>query len=358
MGFDTDAILLWYDRHARQLPWRAFSPELAPAYHVFLSELMLQQTVVATVIPYFQAFISRWPDIQALAAADEGEVLKAWAGLGYDARARNMVKTARLLCSDHGGRFPDTAEELVRLPGIGPYTAGAIAAIAFARPAVVLDGNIERVLIRFAGMEQPKKQVKDRLAQGYLSVLPRARLSDFPQALMDLGAGICTPKQARCEICPLSGGCAARHRPNPEELPVRPARTATPVRRGRILIILNERHQVVMVQRPPTGLLGGMMGFPSSGWDKSDMDHTLWAALADTPLHDLPDRLRHTFTHFTAELDISLVQVTASFSLPEGCVWAEIRPDDWPSLFRKAWRLAAAAKGGGVNSRQTVTLSD
>ncbi|MGB0810812.1 MAG: A/G-specific adenine glycosylase, partial [Candidatus Puniceispirillaceae bacterium] len=207
-GFDTDALLSWYDQHARHLPWRAFSPERAPAYHVFLSELMLQQTVVATVIPYFQAFLRRWPDIQALAAADEDEVLKAWAGLGYYARARNMLKAARAVCEEYNGRFPERVDQLIKLPGIGPYTAGAIAAIAFDQPAVVLDGNIERVLIRFAAIDRPKKQVKDRLAQGYSSVLPRMRLSDFPQAVMDLGATVCTPKQARCDLCPLAKGCA------------------------------------------------------------------------------------------------------------------------------------------------------
>ena len=344
-GFDPDALLSWYDNNARHLPWRAFSPERAPAYHVFLSELMLQQTVVATVIPYFQAFIRRWPDIQALAAADEADVLKAWAGLGYYARARNMLKAARAVCTDYNGRFPETADELIKLPGIGPYTAGAIAAIAFAQPAVVLDGNIERVLIRFAAIDQPKKQVKDRLAKGYSSVLPRGRLSDFPQALMDLGAGVCTPKQARCTICPLAKGCAGRHLPDPAVLPVKPVKSAKPVRQGKVLLIMNQKQQVVMMQRPPSGLLGGMLGFPSSGWDKSAIDQTLNAALADSPCHDLPDQLRHTFTHFTAEVQISLVQVAEDWSVPAGYFWAEICPDDWPSLFKKAWRLAAASPG-------------
>ncbi len=342
-GFATDALLGWYDSHARHLPWRAFSPELAPAYHVFLSELMLQQTVVATVIPYFQEFIRRWPDIRALAAADENEVLKAWAGLGYYARARNMLKAARVICTDYGGQFPQTADELVKLPGIGPYTAGAIAAIAFAQPAVVLDGNIERVLIRFAGIDQPKKQVKDRLADGYLSVLPRTRRSDFPQAMMDIGAGVCTPKQARCGLCPLAKGCAARHLPNPAELPVKPVRMAKPVRRGTVLVISNDKHQVVMIQRPPTGLLGGMMGFPADGWDKSDMDHSLLAALEGAPVQAIPQQLSHTFTHFTAELAVSHIQLDAAWPLPEGYIWADIKPDDWPSLFRKAWRLTLAA---------------
>ena len=196
-AFDADAVLGWYDQHARQLPWRARSPELAPAYHVFLSEVMLQQTVVATVIPYFQKFISRWPDIHALAAADEDDVLKAWAGLGYYARARNMVKAAREISTVCEGRFPQTADELIKLPGIGPYTAGAVAALAFAQPSVVLDGNIERVLIRFAGIDQPKKLVKDSLAERYLSVLPQTRRSDFPQALMDIGCLLYTSPSPR-----------------------------------------------------------------------------------------------------------------------------------------------------------------
>ena len=343
-SFDTDALLSWYDQHARHLPWRAFSPERAPAYHVFLSELMLQQTVVATVIPYFQAFIRRWPDIQALAAADEDEVLKAWAGLGYYARARNMLKAARTICTEHDGRFPEQADELIKLPGIGPYTAGAIAAIAFAQPAVVLDGNIERVLIRYAAIDQPKKQVKDRLARGYVSVLPRTRLSDFPQAMMDLGAGVCTPKQARCDLCPLLKGCAGRHLADPSSLPVRPVKSAKPVRQGNVLLIINDNQQVVMMQRPPSGLLGGMLGFPSSGWDKTGMDQTLTAALAELQRHDLPGQLRHVFTHFTAEVQVSLVQASNDLSLPAGYFWTEICPDDWPSLFKKAWQFAAASQ--------------
>ena len=341
-GFDTDALLRWYDQHARHLPWRAFSPEQAPAYHVFLSELMLQQTVVATVIPYFNAFIARWPDIQSLAAADEDDVLKAWAGLGYYARARNMLKAARLICSKHNGLFPTTAEELIKLPGIGPYTAGAIAAIAFAQRSVVLDGNIERVLIRFAGIDQPKAQVKDRLAEGYLSVLPDTRLSDFPQAVMDLGARVCTPKQARCDLCPLTHGCTGRHLPDPAALPVKPQKSAKPVRRGKVLIITNDKNQVVMKQRPPKGLLGGMMAFPSSGWDKTDMDQALLATLPASQITALPGQFSHIFTHFTAELVISHITVAQDWRLPDGYIWSDIKPDDWPSLFKKAWQRAAS----------------
>ena len=176
-------------------------------------------------------------------------------------------------------------------------------------------------------------------------MLPRGRMSDFPQALMDLGAGVCTPKQARCAICPLAKGCAGRHLPDPALLPLKLLKSAKPVRQGKVLLIMNQKQKVVMMQRPPSGLLGGMLGFPSSGWDKSAIDQTLNAALADSPCHDLPDQLRHTFTHFTAEVQISLVQVAEDWSVPAGYFWAEICPDDWPSLFKKAWRLAAASPG-------------
>ena len=340
-AFDADAVLGWYDQHARQLPWRARSPELAPAYHVFLSEVMLQQTVVATVIPYFQKFISRWPDIHALAAADEDDVLKAWAGLGYYARARNMVKAAREISTAREGRFPQTADELIKLPGIGPYTAGAIAAIAFAQPTVVLDGNIERVLIRFAGIDQPKKLVRDRLAVKYLSILPETRRSDFPQALMDIGAGVCTPKQAKCDMCPLAKGCAARLRPNPADLPVKPAKTAKPVRQGEIYVITHPKNQILMTRRPPSGLLGGMMCLPSSGWDKSHQDQVLMVALGNSRKIRLSQGFSHIFTHFRADMEIFHIQVNASWRPPEKYGWADISPDDWPTLFRKAWQHAA-----------------
>ena len=352
-AFDADAVLGWYDQHARELPWRARSPELAPAYHVFLSELMLQQTVVATVIPYFNEFIRRWPDIHALAAADEDDVLRAWAGLGYYARARNMVKAAREISTALEGRFPQTADELIKLPGVGPYTAGAIASIAFAQPAVVLDGNIERVLIRFAGIDQPKKLIKDSLAEGYQSILPETRRSDFPQALMDIGAGVCTPKQAKCDICPLAAGCAACRRSNPEDLPVKPAKPAKPVRQGEIYVISNPFNQILMTRRAPTGLLGGMMGFPSSGWDKSHHDQKLLAALADARKIRLPQRFSHIFTHFRADMEVFHIQVNTSWQPPENYSWADINPDDWPTLFRKAWQQAESflKYASGASSR-------
>ena len=250
------------------------------------------------------------------------------------------LKAAREISTACEGRFPQTADELIKLPGIGPYTAGAIAAIAFAQPAVVLDGNIERVLIRFAGIDQPKKLVRDSLAERYLSVLPETRRSDFPQALMDIGAGVCTPKQAKCDICPLAAGCAARRRPNPEDLPVKPAKPAKPVRQGEIYVITHPFNQILMTRRAPTGLLGGMMGFPSSGWDKSHHDQNLLAALADARKIRLPRGFSHIFTHFRADMEVFHIQVSASWQPPENYSWADINPDDWPTFFRKAWQQA------------------
>ena len=187
-------LLQWYDHHGRDLPWRRRWPNLAPAYHVFLSELMLQQTVVATVIPYFSYFIKRWPHINALAAAPVEDILEAWAGLGYYARARNMHKAAQMLVSDYNASFPETAEALIRLPGIGPYTAGAISAFAFDKPAIVIDGNIERVLSRYFGIRTSLPALKAEIAAVYPEIIPAKRRSDFPQALMDLANQICQPK--------------------------------------------------------------------------------------------------------------------------------------------------------------------
>lgn len=267
--FPDAALFRWYDQHARSLPWRAVSPEMAPAYHVFLSELMLQQTGVTTVIPYFNHFIRTWPDIYALAAAKEEAVLAAWAGLGYYARARNMIKAAREIVSDYDGQFPQTPQELQKLPGIGPYTAGAIAAIAFARPAIVLDGNIERILVRYAGLTEEVRAIKPVLREVYAHICPDRRRPDFPQALMDIGAGICQPRRADCQRCPLRPGCVAAGLDNPASLPVRPQKKPKPVREGAIFVIRNEKGEYLLTKRAEQGLLGGMLAFPSYGWDGS-----------------------------------------------------------------------------------------
>ncbi len=341
--FDSTLLFDWYDGHGRFLPWRRRAPERADPYYVFLSELMLQQTVVATVIPYFNNFISRWPDIFALAAAQDEDVLSAWAGLGYYARARNMLKTARLIVSDFGGQFPAEQGALESLPGIGPYTAGAIAAIAFGRPAVVLDGNIERILIRYCALEQPAKKIKRELADVYSACLPDSRLSDFPQALMDLGALVCQPRRTDCAVCPLSRHCRSASRDNPAALPVRAAKQAKPTRRGTVLIITNAKGQMLVGRRPNSGLLGGMLAFPSYGWDNSIRPDWADDADADFGWQLVRAQLRHVFTHFTADIDIYTGHVLTDWPLPQGWYWADCRPDALPSLMAKCWKLARGA---------------
>ena len=331
-------LLGWYDRAGRQLPWRRRWPELASPYLVFLSELMLQQTTVTAVIPYFQAFVKRWPSIEALAEADQAELLEAWAGLGYYARARNMHKAARLIVERHDGRFPEQPEQLCALPGIGPYTAGAIAAIAFDQPAPVIDGNIERVLARFYHLDTPLPALKKQLASPYIRLLPEQRRSDFPQALMDLGALVCTPARPDCAACPLAGICSARQLEDPAILPVKPAKKAKPTRQGRALVLLDGQGRAALIRRDSKGLLGGLPGFPSDGWDRSPPE-PLDRILDGLAVTRLEGAVRHSFTHFHASLTLYLAEAQGA-DLPAGWFWA--RPDETglPSLMKKIWQAA------------------
>lgn len=336
----TGHLLDWYDRAGRQLPWRRRWPDLAPPYLVFLSELMLQQTTVAAVIPYFQAFVKRWPTIEALAEAEQAELLEAWAGLGYYARARNMHKAARLIVQSYDGQFPGQPDQLCTLPGIGPYTAGAIAAIAFDQPAPVIDGNIERVLARFYHLDTPLPGLKKQLATPYSRLMPDQRRSDFPQALMDLGALVCTPARPDCAVCPLAGACSARHLADPAILPVKPAKKAKPTRRGRALVLLDGQGRAALTRRGEKGLLGGLPGFPSDGWDHSPPE----------PLDQILDRLaatrlegavHHTFTHFRASITLCLAEARGA-DLPDGWFWAVPDETGLPSLMKKIWQAAKA----------------
>ena len=335
-GFDSDAVLAWYDKYGRHLAWRHRWPDLAPAYHVFLSELMLQQTSVATAIPYFEKFTAKWPDIFALAEADLDELLANWAGLGYYARARNMHKTARIIVSTYHGQFPETEADLRALPGIGPYTAGAILSFAFDRPAIVVDGNIERILVRFGGFTQPISKLKPVLRDAFLHSLPKQRFSDFPQALMDLANDICQPRTPDCQRCPLQHSCAASKLPDPSILPIREAKKHQPVRDGKAYIISRPDGRLVMCRRPEKGLLGGMLSFPSSGWDHSDeIDSSLSEFMAGR-YHKTPALVKHVFTHFTAHIQIYHLQLDSSDRpLPEGFFWSEDNPEDWPKLMQK-----------------------
>jgi A/G-specific adenine glycosylase len=304
-------LLAWYRAHARVLPWRARPGEAVDPYPVWLSEIMLQQTTVVTVEPYFRDFLARWPRLEDLAAAPLDAVLAAWAGLGYYARARNLHACARALCADHGGRFPDRVEALRALPGIGPYTAAAIAAIAFGRRASVVDGNVERVIARLFAVETPLPGAKAelrRLAEGFLPEEPEDAFpyGDFAQAMMELGATVCLPKRPRCGLCPLAGDCRARAAGRAEALPRRAPKRARPTRRGVAFWLTRPDGAVLLRRRPESGLLGGMMEVPSTPWRGAAWNAE--AARGHAPCaadwRALPGRVTHVFTHFRLELEV------------------------------------------------------
>ncbi len=314
----TERLLAWYGRHARDLPWR-ISPGAPPGtqadpYRVWLSEIMLQQTAVASVIPYFEDFTRRWPHVQALAAAPLEDVLAAWAGLGYYARARNLHACAEAVARDHAGRFPSQEAALRRLPGIGPYSSAAIAAIAFGERASVVDGNVERVTARLFAFETPLPTAKPRLRALAGSLLPPDpapgfRYGDFAQGMMDLGATVCLPRRPRCELCPLQDSCAGRAAGLAAGLPRQATKKARPTRRGAAFWLTRRDGTVLLRRRAAKGLLGGMMEVPSSGWQaalagpgKGDPALDLAPAPVPAAWSALPGVVRHTFTHFHLEL--------------------------------------------------------
>ena len=309
------ALLAWYDRHARALPWRA-RPGAAPAepYRVWLSEIMLQQTTVVTVGPYFADFLARWPTVAELATAPLDEVLTAWAGLGYYARARNLHRCARVVAEEHGGVFPDSEEELRKLPGIGRYTAAAIAAIAFGRRAVVVDGNVERVVARLFRVETPLPAAKPELHRLADSLTPAERAGDFAQAMMDLGATVCLPRGPKCLLCPLEHACQAKAAGTAQELPRRQPKAARPTRRAVAFWLQGREGALLLRRRPENGLLGGMMEVPSTPWREAPWEHA--EARAAAPLaaewRALPGVVRHTFTHFHFEVTVWAAQSEAA----------------------------------------------
>jgi A/G-specific adenine glycosylase len=301
-------LLAWYDRHRRTLPWRALPGEARDPYRIWLSEIMLQQTVVAAVIPYFERFIAKWPTIADLASAPLDDVLREWAGLGYYARARNLHRCAQVIVNDHGGRFPQNLDGLLALPGIGAYTAGAIAAIAFDLPYAAVDGNVERVLSRLARLETPLPAVKPEIRRLAEQLVPPARAGDFAQALMDLGATICTPTSPKCLLCPLNTTCLAYQEGMPAAYPRRLKKADKPTRYGHIFWIRDKGGNVLLRRRPEQGLLGGMMEFPSSPWLPTPHD---FKPLFPADWQQLPGIVRHTFTHFHLELSIHTVIIAS-----------------------------------------------
>lgn len=334
----TNKILAHYDANARVLPWR--SPPGTPApdpYFVWLSEVMLQQTTVAAVKGYFDLFTRRWPRVEDLAAAEDAEVMSAWAGLGYYARARNLLACARRVVADFGGRFPDTEADLRTLPGIGPYTAAAIAAIAFGRRAVVVDGNVERVMARFHAIETQMPAAKPVLVEHTAAITPDVRAGDFAQAMMDLGATICTPRRPTCALCPLVTDCAGKG--EAERFPVKAPKAAKPHRYGKAWWIERDG-QVLLVRRPEKGLLGGMRALPSCAWQAEEESPPIagdWRDLGD---------VGHVFTHFSLTLGVAGLALDARAELSlEGEWWPIDRLADagLPTLFAKAAK--AAQKG-------------
>ena len=262
----TAALLAWYDVHRRELPWRAAPGERADPYRVWLSEIMLQQTTVAAVGPYYRAFLARWPDVNRLAAASQDEVLGAWAGLGYYSRARNLHRAARAVAQEFGGSFPETAATLRKLPGIGAYTAAAIGAIAFGERVAAMDANAERVIARLFAVEEPLPKAKAKLAALAAPLVPESRAGDFAQALMDLGSGICLPKRPLCADCPLASSCQGRKRGIAESLPRKAAKRARPLKRGAAFVAFDSHGAVYLVKRPEKGLLGAMLQPPLGEW--------------------------------------------------------------------------------------------
>jgi len=339
------ALLAWYDRHRRALPWRAPKGERADPYRVWLSEIMLQQTTVRAVAPYYARFLARFGDVHALAAAPLDEVLKAWAGLGYYARARNLHACARAVVEWHGGEFPADEAALLALPGIGGYTAAAIAAIAFDAPASPVDGNIERVVARLFAVATPLPAVKPELRRLARTFAPQRRAGDFAQAMMDLGATICTPKNPACAFCPWNDACAAYARGDAQSFPRRIPKREGALRRGAAFVARRSDGYVLLCTRPPKGLLGGMTEVPTTAWSKDFEDSE---ALAAAPRFGsarqkirwrrIPGVVRHVFTHFPLELSVYVAEIPARTRAPSGARWvamSELAEEALPSLMRK-----------------------
>lgn len=334
-------LLAWYDRHRRTLPWRAKAGERADPYRVWLSEIMLQQTTVRAVGPYFEKFLARWPDVTALGRASLDDVLRMWAGLGYYSRARNLHACAVAVLGDHGGAFPDTEDGLRALPGIGPYTAAAIAAIAFDRRTMPVDGNIERVVTRLYAIEEALPQAKPLIQRMAATLLGPTRAGDSAQALMDLGATICTPKKPACALCPLNDDCAGRIRGDQETFPRKAPKKTGTLRRGAAFVV-TRGGELLVRSRPEKGLLGGMTEVPGSQWLAGQEEA---AALAQAPeLRGVTRWLRkvgtvsHVFTHFPLELVVYTASVPARTRAPEGMRWVPVATLDgeaFPNVMRK-----------------------
>jgi len=331
-------LLAWYDAHRRVLPWRALPEETPEPYRVWLSEIMLQQTTVAAVDRYYREFLSRWPTVQSLAAASLDEVRAAWSGLGYYARARNLHRAAQMVAARHRGRFPSEAGALRALPGIGVYTAGAIAAIAFGAREAAVDANAERVIARYFAVEESLPKSRALLRRYAQSLVPEKRAGDFAQAIMDLGAAICTPKRPLCVSCPWAKHCRARALGMADVLPRRAPRRVRPRKRGAAFVARDGRGAVLLVRRPENGLLGGMLQPPLGPWDESfpELREARLQAPFPAPWHRREGMVRHGFTHFELEIEVWRAEVATRHDA--GSLW--LAPDELahaalPTVMRK-----------------------
>lgn len=340
-------LLKWYDRHRRTLPWRALPGARPDPYHVWLSEIMLQQTTVATVGPYYQKFLMKWPRIEDLATASRDDVMAAWAGLGYYSRARNLHLCAQAVVAEHGGKFPDTEDALIKLPGIGPYTAAAVAAIAFDQRANVVDGNVERVISRVFTIATPLPAGKADIKKAAAPLVPAKRAGDYAQALMDLGATICTPRSPKCGQCPLTALCQAQASGNAEKYPVAGRKKAVPRKQAIIFALEDKEGRLFFRQRPDKGLLGGMLELPSSPWQEDALTLDEAAAFTDLPVKGswtlLEGEVRHVFTHFELRLRVARGKcLTNRHNKDMAGFWltpVEAQERALPTLMRKVLRM-------------------
>ncbi len=339
-------LLAHYAAHARELPWRKPPGHGLPdPYHVWLSEIMLQQTTVTAVIPYFHKFTRRWPDFATLAAATEADVMAAWAGLGYYARARNLIACARIVSAALNGTLPDSEAALLRLPGIGSYTAAAIAAIAFGQRAVVVDANVERVVARLFAIRTPLPAGKSGIRDATDAITPEKNAGDFAQAMMDLGAGLCSVRKPLCVICPLFPHCIAGQAGTAEEYPVKPPKKAKPHRTGTVYWI-EQGGKIWLTKRQASGMLGGMRALPDDNWNARADGNGQPPFAAQWQL--LPTQIRHVFTHFTLSLSVAVTaSVPCKTSLGQGEWWPVKSLDKagLPTVFNKAIAIVSGQQG-------------
>ena len=340
----TRSLLAWYDRHRRDLPWRSPAGVKPDPYRVWLSEIMLQQTTVTAVKPYYARFLAAWPDVEALAAAPSDEVMRQWAGLGYYARARNLQACAKVIAADHGGIFPSTEAALRSLPGIGDYTAAAVAAIAFGEAATVVDGNVERVMARLFAIEPPLPRARTLIRQRTQALVPADRPGDFAQATMDFGATLCTPKAPACGLCPIRTACRALAEGDPVAYPRRAPKTMRPQRFGAVAVVTRPDGAVLVRGRPPTGLLGGMTEFFGTDWAEASPQTVTLRRIADRGLEPR-GIVDHVFTHFALRLEV-FRGWSSDVAPPDNCRWVDddrLAREPLPNLMVKVLAAARAS---------------